>query len=134
MANLARIQTQASRPVPVAPRLVPAPAPVAPEPDFSRLEWSIIRLARVDSLATLHEPGPVQRFFNWLMGRKGSSELANPKLEALRRIAVLSWHFGFTIPGDEVAAFVAAGFTLEQYELLVLSIRAAISAPSQGIH
>jgi hypothetical protein len=35
---------------------------------------------------------------------------------------VLSWHFGFTVSGDDVADFLSAGFTSDQYELLVISI------------
>jgi len=94
----------------------------------------VIRLARVDGLSTLRPPGQLGRFMNWLMGRNGSPELANPQLEALRRMAVLSWHYGFSVPGDDVADFIAAGFTPEQYELLVMSVRAAVSAGSQRIH
>jgi hypothetical protein len=66
------------------------------------------------------------------MGRNGTPELANERLEALRRMAVLSWHFGFTVPGEDVASFLSAGFSPDQYELMVRSISAAISAP-QGI-
>jgi len=134
MAYLARIEPQTAQPVAFLPRIVPAPAPVAPAPEFSALEWSVIRLARVDGLSTLRVPGRFGRFINWLMGRNGSPELANPRLGALRRISVLSWHFGFTVPGDDVAAFLAEGFSPEQYELLVHSIRAAITATSQRIH
>lgn len=134
MAYLARIESHTAQPVAFLPKIVPTTAPTAPAPEFSTLEWSVIRLARVDGLSTLREPGLIGRFINWLMGRNGSPELANPQLEALRRIAVLSWHFGFTVPGDDVADFIAAGFNIEQYELLVHSIRAAISAGSQRIH
>ena len=67
------------------------------------------------------------------MGRNGSPELANPRLEALRRISVLSWHFGFTVPGDDVADFLSAGFSPDQYELLVTSIRRALSSSAQRI-
>ena len=133
MAYHAPIQTQAAQPIPF-PMKAPAPAPVALMPEFSPLEWSVIRLARVDSLSTLREPGRLGRFVNWLMGRGGTPELANPQLEALRRMAVLSWHFGFTVPSDDVSDFIAAGFTSDQYELLVTSVRAAISAGSQRIH
>ena len=65
------------------------------------------------------------------MGRNGSPELANERLEALRRMAVLSWHFGFTVPGDDVANFLSAGFSPDQYELMVASIRAAIGTPQR---
>jgi hypothetical protein len=134
MAYLALIQTQAAQPIPFLAKASPVRTPVVAEPEFSRLEWSVIRLARVDSLSTLRPPGRFGRFINWLMGRNGSPELANPQLEALRRISVLSWHFGFTVPGEDVSDFIAAGFSPEQYELLVMSVRAAISAGSQRIH
>ncbi len=134
MAYLDRIESHTAQPVVFVPKIAPAPAPAVPEPDFSALEWSVIRLARVDGLSTLREPGRIGRFINWLMGRGGSPELANPRLEALRRMAVLSWHFGFTVPGDDVADFLAAGFSPEQYELMVMSIRAAIGQGSQRIH
>jgi len=132
MAYLARIEPhvrvapQAARPIAFLERV--APAPKAPE--FSALEWSIIRLARVDGLSTLREPGRFRRFVRWLTGTERHPELANERLEALRRMAVLSWHFGFSVPGDDVAAFISAGFTPEQYELMVSSIRAAINSPS----
>jgi hypothetical protein len=134
MAHLARIQPSAAQPIVGPPKGVPTLVPVAPAPRFSQLEWSVIRLARVDGLSTLREPGPFGRFFNWLTGLGGNPKLANPQLEALRRISVLSWHFGFSVPGDDVAEFIAAGFSPEQYELLVHSVRAAISAGPQRIH
>jgi hypothetical protein len=96
-----------------------------PKPNFSALEWSIIRLARGASLAAIREPSLVRPFYHWLIGRTGNRRLANDRLEALRRIAVLSWHFGFSVPGEDVADFLSAGFTPDQYELLVSSVRAA---------
>ena len=79
-------------------------------PTFSALEWSVIRLARIDALWTIRPAGPVRRFWNWLPGRV-NPELANPQLEALRKIAVLSWHYGFTVAGEDVADFLSAGFS-----------------------
>ena len=129
MAYLARIESQNAEPI----ALMGAPANDTAKPDFTPLEWSIIRLASVDGLSTLREPGRFSRFVNWLMGRTGSPELANPRLEALRRISVLSWHFGFTVPGDDVADFLSAGFSPDQYELLVTSVRRALSSSAQRI-
>jgi len=127
MAYLAKIEPQAASPI----ALMGVPANDIARPDFSKLEWSVIRLARVDSLATLRAPGRIRRFWNWLMGRNGSLELANDRLEALRRMAVLSWHYGFTVPGDDVANFLSQGFSPDQYELMVRSIRAAVSGPKR---
>ena len=124
MAYLERIEPQDSQPAAIEA----IAGTHSSSPEFSSLEWSIIRLARVDRLWTLRTAGRVRRFWNWLMGR-GNPELANPQLEALRRMAVLTWHFGFTVPGRDVADFLAAGFTADQYELMAGSINSALSAP-----
>ena len=126
MAYLAKIETQDSRPV-----ALPAIAANSNErPNFSPLEWSIIRLARIDRLGTIRTAGRLRRFWNWFVGR-GNPELANPKLEALRRMAVLTWHFGFTVPGEDVSNFISAGFSPDQYELMAGSINAALSSPQR---
>jgi hypothetical protein len=125
MAYAARVELQNAEPI----ALTGVPANDTGKLDFSRLEWSVIRLARIDGLSTLREPGRWGRFVNWLMNRKSLPSLANERLEALRKMAVLSWHYGFTVPGDDVAGFLSAGFSPDQYELMVRSIRAAISGP-----
>ena len=117
MAYLSRIEPHDAQPVALpAVRLASVP-----KPNFSNLEWSVIRLARVDRLWTIRAAGPLRRFWNMVVGR-GNPELANPKLEALRRMAVLTWHYGFTVPGEDVSAFLSAGFSPAQYELLAGSI------------
>ena len=127
MAYAVRLDPQEARVI----ALTAIPANDVSKPEFSALEWSVIRLARTDDLSTLRGTGPVRRFINWLMGRVGTPELANERLEALRRMAVLSWHFGFTVPGDDVASFLSAGFSPDQYELMVRSIRAAVRTPQR---
>ena len=127
MAYPARVQPQNAEPI----ARMSVPANDTGKPDFSSLEWSVIRLARVDGLSTLRPAGRLRRFWKWLMGRSGSPQLANERLEALRRMAVLSWHYGFTVPGDDVADFVSAGFSPDQYELMVSSIRAALRFPQR---
>lgn len=124
MAYLAKIETQDSRPV----ALPAIAANNNTRQNFSPLEWSIIRLARIDRLWTIRTAGRLRRFWNWFVGR-GNPELANPKLEALRRMAVLTWHFGFTVPGEDVSEFISAGFSPDQYELMAGSINAALSSP-----
>lgn len=121
MAYLAKIEALDSQPI-----ALPALAPEQPE--FSALEWSVIRFARLDKLWTIRAAGRVRRFWNWVLGR-GNPELADPKLEALRRMAVLTWHFGFTVHGDDVADFLSAGFSPDQYELMAGSINTVISTP-----
>jgi hypothetical protein len=48
--------------------------------------------------------------------------LANERLEVLRRIAVLAWHYRWNVPKSELAQFLAAGFNSDQYELVQNSI------------
>lgn len=124
MAYLARIETHDSQPV----ALLPLARPVSAKPEFSPLEWSVIRLAKVDRLWTIRAAGRVRRLWNWLLAR-GNPALANEKLEALRRMAVLTWHYGFTVPGEDVRNFLSAGFSPDQYELMAGSINAALIAP-----
>lgn len=112
----------------------PAPAYAAPAWPAARseattarlgpLEWSVVALARGDSLASLRSPGRLSMALGNLFGRRPNPSLADPRLEALRRMAVLSWHHGFAVPAREVKAFLAAGFSPDQYETLLASISA----------
>jgi hypothetical protein len=124
MAYLARLEPSDA--------VITLPAMAAPRSsEFTALEWSIIRLARIDDLWTIRPLGPLRRFWNALVGRV-NPQLASPQLEALRKMAVLSWHFGFTVPGDAIADFLSEGFNLAQYELLVTSISKAVNSPVRG--
>ena len=64
MAYLARIEPQDSQPI-AFPALV---RPARPKPDFSPLEWSVIRLARIDRLWTIRETGRLRRFVELAAG------------------------------------------------------------------
>jgi hypothetical protein len=124
MAYLAKIESHDAQPI----GLLAAANSNRKAQDFSPLEWSVIRLARIDRLWTIRAAGRLRRLWNWFVGR-GNPELANPKLEALRRMAVLTWHYGFTVPGEDVHTFLSAGFSPDQYELMAGSINAALSSP-----
>lgn len=89
---------------------------------LNSLEWSVVTLAGSDSLSTLRKPGRIAIAMGKIFGVPHNPRLADPRLEALRRIAVLSWHNGFSVRGQEVDAFINAGFSLDQYEVLVSSI------------
>jgi hypothetical protein len=92
--------------------------------ELSDLEWTVVDLAQRDSLASVERPGAVARFVRWAVGIPSRNALSSPRLEALRRIAVLSWYRGFSVAPAEVRAFLAAGFTLDQYETLLARINA----------
>ncbi|KQU55797.1 hypothetical protein ASG67_06695 [Sphingomonas sp. Leaf339] len=101
-------------------RTMVAKAPVAA--GFSALEWSVIALAKRDTLRSLARPSRLSRAMGSLFGFGVASALADPRLEALRRLAVHAWHRGFALPVTEVEQFVAAGFAAAQVETLVMSV------------
>ena len=88
------------------------------------LEWSVVAIARKDGPATLRRPGKLTNLVRALL-RQGNPMLADARLEALRRMAVLSWRDGYTVPPHEVRAFLVAGFSADQYEAMVDHISAA---------
>ncbi len=92
---------------------------------LSALEWSVVALAAKDPLSSLRTPGRMAVAMAAVFGDRRRSALADPRLEALRRIAVLSRHQGYTVAPTEIRAFVAAGFSEDHYELIVDSLRAA---------
>ena len=121
MAYLARIESDGADAIEL-PAIATTGTPVA---GFLPLEWAIIRDARGDRLWTIRPVGALRRWWEGLLGR-GIPKLANERLETLRRMAVLSWNYGRSVAGQDIEDFLAAGFTPDQYELLVGSVRAAL--------
>lgn len=106
----------------LAPVAAPAPpAPSATPSRFSPLEWLVVALARRDRPSSLKRPGRLAQAMQSLFGRP-SQPLADDKLEALRRMAVLSWRHGAGVPAGEVDAFLSAGFSRQQYQAMLASI------------
>jgi hypothetical protein len=89
---------------------------------FTALEWSVIALARKDTIGSLKAPGRMSRALGTVFGRGVNSQLAEPRLEMLRRVAVYAWRRGYALPASEVSAFLKAGFSMAQAEVLVASI------------
>lgn len=105
---------------------LPVVAPVEPVRGFSALEWSVIALAERDRIASLATPGRLATAFGTLFAtQRRSPSLADPRLEALRRIAVLHWRKGDAVAAAETARFLSAGFSAGQYDTLRASIATA---------
>lgn len=123
----------ASLPVP-APYFQPASkvsnivGTAAPVARLSALEWSVVAMAERDGLSSIREPGRLVSALNALFGIKRPNRLANDGLEALRRIAILAWHYGWDVPKSELREFLAAGFSTDQFELIQNSIGQARAA------
>lgn len=100
-------------------------APAAHRTGFTALEWQVVALAQRDRLSSLAAPGRLTTALEAVFGfKRPNPELSSPALEALRRIAVLAWHRGFVLPNSEVRAFLAAGYSEDQFETLLGSISA----------
>jgi hypothetical protein len=98
---------------------------VLPEPGvatFTALEWLVIAVAERDRLSSLRQPGRLAVALGRLFGSSETPRLADPRLEALRRLAVIAWHRGFDVPQSELAAFHAAGFSVAQAEMLLQNV------------
>ncbi|WP_353739211.1 hypothetical protein [Sphingomonas sp. NIBR02145] len=112
---------------------VAAPADVLPVSGFSALEWQVVAIAQHDRLASLEKPGRLSMALGMIFGGESPNpKLADQKLEALRRVAVLAWHKGYALPRHEIRAFHEAGFTPDQYETLLASISRGRAALNQG--
>lgn len=90
--------------------------------DFDALERNVLAIALRDRLSTLAEPGRLGRILRIVFGVRRSLRLADPRLESLRRMAVLVRHHGQAVAPAEVTAFLAAGFTLSQFGRLLRDI------------
>lgn len=123
----------------LAPAATQAPAgtprhdqiPAAERARLSPLEWSVVAIARMDRLSSLRHPGRLSMALGTVFGSRANPRLADPRLEALRRMAVLGWHHGFQVPTSAVRAFLTAGFSTDQYETMMASISAARMARKQ---
>ncbi|WP_230480410.1 hypothetical protein [Sphingomonas sp. Leaf21] len=103
-------------------------AAIRPDARLSALEWQVVALARRDRVSSLRAPSKLGRALGSIFGDSRNPRLADPSLEALRRMAVLSWHHGYSVPSHEVRTFLAAGYSPDQYELMVDSISTALSS------
>jgi hypothetical protein len=79
-------------------------------------------MAEKDGLSSLREPGRFSTALRSLFGVRRPNRLANDGLEALRRLAVHAWLYGWNVPDSELREFLAAGYSLDQYQLVQTSI------------
>lgn len=80
--------------------------------DISELEWRVVELAEADALTTLQPTRKRGWFGRFLFGPQAPSrELANERLEALRRLAVHAWHDGYRLPASAIKDAVRAGYS-----------------------
>ncbi|MBB3957519.1 hypothetical protein [Novosphingobium sediminicola] len=82
-------------------------------PALTKLERLAIHIARSDGIDSLAQPERGNRFTRWLFRADRPNPLADPRLEALRRYAVLLRLRGDAMPADETRRLLDAGFARE---------------------
>jgi hypothetical protein len=101
-------------------------APPEPSADpFTDLEWTVVRLARQDRPSSTRSPGRLRRAFRWIFATKPTNQLADPRLEALRRFSIIAWRRRGPIPPEALSELESAGFSVEQGDALVRWIATA---------
>ncbi len=95
-----------------------------PEVAFSALEWAVVAVARGDRVVSVRRMGAISLLLRWVFGIDGGQTLADPKLEALRRISVLAWH-RLTATSAEMSAFRSAGYHEGHIDLLYRTVERA---------
>jgi hypothetical protein len=89
---------------------------------FSALEWTVVAFARKEPLRSIEAPAIVRRtgrLLRWLVAAHAWTQLADARLETLRRTAIVAWHRKKGLRPADRAAFVNAGFSDDQLNLLV---------------
>lgn len=92
---------------------------------FSPLEWSVVAMSERDLTSSLARPGRIAVALGGIFGHRHNPALADTRLEALRRVAVMNWRKGQAVPASEVQGFLDAGFSADQYATLAASIAAS---------
>ncbi|NKI97973.1 hypothetical protein [Novosphingobium sp. SG707] len=117
----------------------PAAAPSAQNsrfiPALTRLERLAIHIAQSDGIDSLAQPERGNRFMRWLFRADQPNPLADPRLEALRRYAVLLRLRGGAMPAGETRRLLDAGFareTLNEVDQLVYGAAKEINRAFQS--
>lgn len=101
-----------------------ARAPARIEPLLQRVERDVLLASRRDKVSSLGRKTPLGRRIGRMLGLQTANRLADPRLEALRRFAVLLRRRDDRLSATEQARLVTAGFS----PLQVAEVRRLIEA------
>lgn len=92
-------------------------------PLFTPLELTVLRLARTEPMGAAQEHGLARRLLGRLFGLPPANGLADERLEALRRFAIIARHRSGDV-ARRLPDFLARGFTPLQAGALVFGYSA----------
>lgn len=93
---------------------------------FGPLEWLVIAIGQRDGTSSFRSR-PLLDAFGRLFAYRQPNRLANCRLEELRRMAALASEHGWHVPPSEMAAFLRAGWSEGQLELLIEKVSPALA-------
>ena len=93
---------------------------------FTQTEWVVIRLARRERLGGLRPGSRLERLARRLFGLEPATQLANPRLEALRRAAIRCRQDTGTFGRAEMEVLLDVGFGFDQVALLASHARSEV--------
>lgn len=82
------------------------------QPTLDALDREVVRMSFNDHRSSLKEPAWLARIGIWMGSIRRKNGLANPRLELLRRYAILYRLKGKTLSANEELALVGAGYDL----------------------
>jgi len=107
------------------PLMVEPPPPASLEEpasdSFGPLEWLVIAIGQRDGPSSFRSTPlleAIARLFAW----RQPNQLANTRLEELRRMAAHASERGWHVPPSEMASFLRAGWSEDQLELLIENV------------
>jgi len=79
------------------------------EGQLTELEWRVVEMALNDGPRSMNPDGRLARFVRFFFGISTARNLANEKLEALRRFCVRAWHWSL-IRSEDLGKLMDAGY------------------------
>ena len=79
------------------------------ECSLTELDWKVIEMARADGPRSINPEGRFTRFLQDFFGLPITRQLANKRLEALRRFSVRAWYWDL-IRSRDVRVLVESGY------------------------
>lgn len=76
------------------------------------LDWRVVQIARSDGPRSVLSNARLARLFEFVVGSPLALELANQRLETLRRFCVRAWYRD-RIGTRDVRAFIDAGYSMD---------------------
>ena len=88
---------------------------------LTRLEWSVVEIARTDGPRSINPDGPFARFLRNFFGLPIARGLANERAEAFRRFCVRAWYWDL-IRTRDLRPLTDAGYSMVDVDRILAHV------------